>query len=123
MCIRDRLYTVRRSPYRQQQLEAFVAQAGQPLQDFALWCALREELGEDSPLWREEARSPESPYAQEARSRLRHRINFHVWLQWLLDEQLEAAQRAAHRAGMDLSLIHISEPTRRTERSRMPSSA
>lgn len=39
------LYTVRRSPYRQQQLEAFVAQAGQPLQDFALWCALREELG------------------------------------------------------------------------------
>lgn len=100
------LYTVRRSPYRQQQLEAFVAQAGQPLQDFALWCALREELGEDSPLWRDEARSPVSPYAQEARTRLRHRINFHVWLQWLLDEQLEAAQRAAHRAGMDIGVVH-----------------
>nr|WP_312607615.1 4-alpha-glucanotransferase [Kocuria rhizophila] len=100
------LYTVRRSPYRQQQLEAFVAQAGQPLQDFALWCALREELGEDSPLWRDEARSPESPYAQEARTRLAHRVNFHVWLQWLLDEQLEAAQRAAHRAGMDIGVVH-----------------
>lgn len=100
------LYTVRRSPYRQQQLEAFVAQAGQPLQDFALWCALREELGEDSPLWRDEARSPESPYAQEARTRLAHRVNFHVWLQWLLDEQLEAAQRAAHGAGMDIGVVH-----------------
>lgn len=100
------LYTVRRSPYRQQQLEAFVAQGGQPLQDFALWCALREELGEDSPLWQDEAASPESPYAQEARSRLRHRINFHVWLQWLLDNQLEAAQRAAHRAGMDIGVVH-----------------
>ena len=100
------LYTVRRSPYRQQQLEAFVAHAGQPLQDFALWCALREELGEDSPLWQDEARSPEAPYAREARSRLSHRINFHVWLQWLLDEQLEAAQRAAHRAGMDIGVMH-----------------
>ncbi|RLY94206.1 4-alpha-glucanotransferase [Kocuria tytonicola] len=100
------LYTVRRSPYRQQQLEAFVAHAGQPLQDFALWCALREELGEDSPLWQDGARSPEAPYAREARSRLSHRINFHVWLQWLLDEQLEAAQRAAHRAGMDIGVMH-----------------
>ncbi|WP_094395165.1 4-alpha-glucanotransferase [Kocuria varians] len=100
------LYTVRRSPHRQQQLEAFVAQDGQPLQDFALWCALREELGEDSPLWEGDAASPESPYAREARSRLRHRINFHVWLQWLLDNQLEAAQRAAHRAGMDIGVVH-----------------
>lgn len=100
------LFTVRRSPYRQQQLEAFVAHAGQPLQDFALWCALREELGEDSPLWRDEASSPEAPYAQEARTRLRHRISFHVWLQWLLDEQLEAAQRAAYRAGMDIGVVH-----------------
>ena len=30
---------------------------------------------------------------------------------------------AAGPSGFDLSLIHISEPTRRTERSRMPSSA
>ena len=100
------LYTVRRPPYRQQQLEAFVADAGQPLQDFALWCALREELGEDSPLWEDGASSPEAPYAREARTRLSHRINFHVWLQWLLDEQLEAAQRAAHRAGMDIGVMH-----------------
>lgn len=102
----DLLFTVRRSPYRQQQLEAFVARGGQALQDFGLWCALREELGEDSPEWDHGAASPEAPYAREARTRLEKRINFYVWLQWLLDEQLEAAQRAAHRAGMDIGVVH-----------------
>ncbi|PZP27471.1 MAG: 4-alpha-glucanotransferase [Kocuria rhizophila] len=102
----DLLFTVRRSPYRQQQLESFVARGGQALQDFGLWCALREELGEESPEWDDGAASPEAPYAREARTRLEKRINFYVWLQWLLDEQLEAAQRAAHRAGMDIGVVH-----------------
>ncbi len=102
----DLLFTVRRSPYRQQQFAAFVARGGQALQDFGLWCALREELGEDSPEWEHGAASPEAPYAREARTRLEKRINFYVWLQWLLDEQLEAAQRAAHRAGMDIGVVH-----------------
>ena len=102
----DLIFTVRRSPYRQQQLESFVARGGQALQDFGLWCALREELGEDSPEWNDGAASPDAPYAREARTRLEKRINFYVWLQWLLDEQLEAAQRAAHRAGMDIGVVH-----------------
>ena len=102
----DLLFTVRRSPYRQQQLKDFVARGGQALQDFGLWCALREELGEDAPEWEHGAASPEAPYAREARTRLAHRINFHVWLQWLVDEQLEAAQRAAQRAGMDIGVVH-----------------
>ena len=100
------LFTVRRSPHRQQQLEAFAARGGQPLQDFALWCALREELGPDAPQWQDGAASPEAPYAREARGRLTRRIDFYVWLQWLLDEQLEAAQRAAHLAGMDIGVVH-----------------
>lgn len=102
----DLLFTVRRSPYRQQQLEAFVARGGQALQDFGLWCALREELGEDAPEWGDGAASPVAPYAREARTRLARRIDFYVWLQWLLDEQLEAAQRAAHLAGMDIGVVH-----------------
>ncbi|MBD2764055.1 4-alpha-glucanotransferase [Kocuria sp. cx-455] len=100
------LFTVRRSPYRQQQLEAFVARGGRALQDFGLWCALREELGEDAPEWDDGAASPEAPYAREARTRLARRIDFYVWLQWLLDEQLEAAQRAAHLAGMSIGVVH-----------------
>ena len=43
-----------------------------------------------------------------------------------LDEQsvtLNSSQSSLAWVDMGLSLIHISEPTRRTERSRMPSSA
>ena len=100
------LFTVRRSPHRQQQLRRFVAEGGQGLQDFGLWCALREELGEDAPEWDDVAASPDAPFAAEARTRLSHRVDFHVWMQWLLDEQLESAQRAAHLAGMDIGVIH-----------------
>jgi 4-alpha-glucanotransferase len=100
------LFTVRRSPHRQQQLRRFVAEGGQGLQDFGLWCALREELGEDAPEWGGVAATPGSPYAVEARTRLARRIDFYVWMQWLLDEQLESAQRAAHLAGMDIGVIH-----------------
>jgi 4-alpha-glucanotransferase len=34
------------------------------------------------------------------------RIDFYRWLQWLCDEQLEAAQRTAQAAGMDVGLLH-----------------
>lgn len=100
------LYTVRRSPQRQQQLERFVRDGGQHLQDFALWCALREELGPGHTLWTTEAATPQSPYAVQARERLKDRIDFYVWIQWLLDNQLAAAQHAAESAGMDIGVMH-----------------
>lgn len=100
------LYTVRRSPQRQQQLERFVRDGGSHLQDFALWCALREELGVDHELWSTTAATPDSPYAVEARERLRERVDFYVWIQWLLDNQLAAAQRAAESAGMEIGIMH-----------------
>lgn len=100
------LYTVRRSPQRQQQLERFVREGGSQLQDFALWCALREELGPDHTLWHTDAATPDSPYAAEARERLKDRVDFYVWIQWLLDSQLGAAQRAAQSAGMEVGIMH-----------------
>lgn len=100
------LYTVRRSAQRQQQLRRFAAEGGQQLQDFALWCAIREEIGKDSPLWEDEAAGPDSPYAVEARTRLQSRVHFHIWLQWLLDEQLASAQHAADSAGMAIGVMH-----------------
>jgi 4-alpha-glucanotransferase len=33
-------------------------------------------------------------------------VDFHRWLQWVLDEQLAATQRAATEAGMSLGLMH-----------------
>jgi 4-alpha-glucanotransferase len=33
-------------------------------------------------------------------------VGFHAWLQWLLDQQLDAAQRAATDAGMAIGVVH-----------------
>ncbi|MFD1214178.1 4-alpha-glucanotransferase, partial [Arthrobacter sp. GCM10027362] len=100
------LYTVRRSPARQAAFEAFRAEQGAGLEDFALWCALREERGPEDPFWQDAAAGPLSVQAGEARGRLAERIGFHCWLQWLCDEQLESAQRAAAASGMRLGVVH-----------------
>ena len=52
-----------------------------------------------------EASSPETAYSREQRALLAGRIEFHRWLQWLCDEQLEAAQRRPG-GGMEIGIIH-----------------
>ena len=99
------VYRVGRSPGRQRQFEAFTADAGQGLENFARWCALAEELKPGAPEWAE-ADGPESDYVLAQLPRLQERIGFFKWLQWICDEQLEAVQRAARKAGMGIGVIH-----------------
>lgn len=99
------LYQVQPSPARRQSFEAFRAQQGSGLEDFALWCALREELGPEDPFWQDQD-GPSSAQAEQARVRLADRVGFHCWLQWLCDEQLESAQRSAAASGMRLGVVH-----------------
>lgn len=100
------LYQAKRSPARQRAFEKFRAEAGQGLEDFALWCALREGLPADHPLWHDPAAAPDAAAMDGKRRELAGRIDFHRWLQWLCDEQLESAQRAAKLAGMRLGVVH-----------------
>ena len=100
------VFAVRRGPARSRQFADFCAEQGKGLEDFALWCALAEELPPTAPEWAGAAASPESPYCVEQRPRLASRIEFHCWLQWLCDQQLEAAQRSAHQAGMAIGVVH-----------------
>ena len=100
------LYRAKRSPARQRAFENFCAEAGQGLEDFALWCALREDLPADNPLWHDPAAAPGTAVMDARRRELAGRIDFHRWLQWLCDEQLESAQRAAKLAGMRLGVVH-----------------
>ncbi len=100
------VFAVRRGPARARQFADFCAQQGQGLEDFALWCALAEELPPSAPEWAGAAATPATPYCLEQRSRLATRIEFHRWLQWLCDVQLEAAQRSARRAGMGIGIVH-----------------
>jgi 4-alpha-glucanotransferase len=99
------VFGVKRSPSRDLQFAQFCAEQGQGLADFALWAALAEDLPPSSPEWTEAA-SPATGYSRQARERLAGRIEFHQWLQWICDQQLEAAQRAAKKAGMETGIIH-----------------
>lgn len=77
----DRLYEVPPTPGRSEAFDAYRDREGEPLRDFAAWCAATEDRGED-------------------------RVRFWEWTQWLLDEQLAAVQRAALDAGMGLGIVH-----------------
>ena len=102
--LRD-VFAVERTPGRQRQFEAFKADAGQGLENFARWCALAEDLKPGAPEWNE-ATGPDSEYVLAQLPRLQDRIEFFKWLQWICDEQLENVQRAAKKAGMGIGIIH-----------------
>lgn len=102
----ERVYRVPRSPSRQARFEAFCADGGQALDDFALWCALSEKFGTRRSRWRTLAPSPDHPSVDALRDELAGRIGFHRWLQWLCDEQLTAAQDSARIAGLGIGIVH-----------------
>ncbi|WP_263120151.1 4-alpha-glucanotransferase [Cellulomonas fimi] len=98
------LFAVPRTAAREEAFAAFRRREGQGLEDFGLWCALVERDGPGP--WSEDLRGPSAPGAQRARTELADRIAFHCWLQWLCDQQLGDAQRAAVEAGMAVGVMH-----------------
>ena len=84
----------------------FAAREGQTLTDFATWCALTEAHGQRWRRWPAGLRHPRSPEVAAEAERLADRVEFHRWAQWLVDEQLAAAQQAARDAGMPLGVLH-----------------
>ncbi len=93
-----------RSAARQAQLDAFVDEQGPGLRQFALWCALAEKYGAETIP--DELADPSSPAVAAEADALAERVDFHVWLQWIADEQLGVAQRAAREGGMALGIMH-----------------
>lgn len=87
------LFAVPLTAGRRALLEAYRRREGQGLEDFALWSALAEGVrgtAEEGVL-----RDLDDAAVERAREELAERIEFHVWTQWLLDEQLGTAQNAA----------------------------
>lgn len=100
----DAIFLAPLSTGRRAELDAFIAREGRPLQDFALWCAVEEHYaGVERP---DEARDIASPLIAELRAQLVTRVDFHVWLQWIADQQVEQAQAAAKAAGMAIGVMH-----------------
>jgi len=96
---------VTRTTDRARELEQFQQREGMGLNDFALWCALVDTYGD--PLgWPDEIADVTSAAVAAARAQLGPLIDFHVWCQWILDEQFESAQARAVDSGMALGILH-----------------
>jgi 4-alpha-glucanotransferase len=100
------VHAVPRSPAREADYRTFLAREGQGLVDFATWCALAEAHGPVWSSWPEELQDPTSPEVAKVRVDNADRVDFFCWVQWVLDEQLAAAQRRALAAGMSLGVVH-----------------
>ena len=92
-------------PGRRAAFERFRVHEGQPLDDWAAWCALAELHGPDWRGWPRPLRSIRSAAVVAELARLRPAVRFHAWLQWIAGEQRAAAQAAARAAGMRIGVI------------------
>ncbi|MGO1228485.1 MAG: 4-alpha-glucanotransferase [Brachybacterium sp.] len=100
----EELFGVPLTAGRRALLDAYRAREGQGLEDFALWSAIAESVRGTA----DEAclQNLDEATLEQARRELSGRIDFHVWTQWLLDEQMSAAQTAARDAGMRIGIMH-----------------
>ncbi len=100
------IFSVPRTPGREASFAAYRAREGRGLIDFATWAALAEHHGSRFADWPADLQDPESPAVAAFAAQHADRVDFHAWLQWLLDEQLASAQQAGRRAGMALGIVH-----------------
>ena len=102
----DIIRTVPLTPGRQAQYDAFVVREGQGLVDFATWCAIANHHGGRWRDWPDELRHPRSPDVVAWRERHADEVERYLWMQWLLDEQLERTQSVSVEVGMRAGIIH-----------------
>jgi len=102
----DAIRRVPLSPARQASLDEFKIRQGPALQDWGTWCAIAEVHGPDYRSWPRYLRDPRSAEVATARGELIRHAEFHVWVQWLVAQQIAAASRAAREAGMQIGVMH-----------------
>jgi 4-alpha-glucanotransferase len=85
---------------------AYLQAQGQGLVDFATWCTITDEFGQVPADWPAELAHPRLPGVEEFRAEHADLVDFHCWMQWLIDEQLAATQDAARTAGMPIGVMH-----------------
>lgn len=102
----ESIFAQPRSRERQAAFEAYCAREGQGLADFAMWSTLAERYGLPTANWPAHALDPHGDAVRQMHVEYAGRVQFHMWLQWCLDEQLEAVARVAEDAGMPIGVIH-----------------
>ncbi|HVM07448.1 MAG TPA: 4-alpha-glucanotransferase [Acidimicrobiales bacterium] len=77
--------------------DAFVDDGGELLARYATHCVLAETYGPNWREWPADLRDPASFESRQVRDEQKGRVRFHMWLQWLVDQQL---QRAGQTIGL-----------------------
>ena len=92
--------------------DAYVAQQGRHLHDFATYCALDAEMHRRDPNiwlwtdWPQQYHAPRSEAVADFAAGHQHDVLFHKFLQWHIDRQLAEAQAHALASGMKIGLYH-----------------
>ncbi len=102
----EQTFRAGRSEGREIAFRAFCRREGHALADFATWCALAEVHGHDWHDWPADLQHPRNAAVATFAAEHASQIDFHRWLQWLVDEQLAQAQSTARAYGMDLGIVH-----------------
>lgn len=102
----EMLYAAPRTAERSEAYARYREDEGEGLRDFATFCVLAERHGVPFQQWPPDLRHPRAPAIAGFRDEHAGRVDFHMWLQFLCDEQLASAQRAALDAGMDIGIVH-----------------
>ncbi len=85
---------------RGQALAAFMEKEGSALLDYATFMALSEVHGMNWKDWPQDFKDPSGSLVSEFRRQNIEQVLFHVYVQWLIDGQLENLAKRAARLGM-----------------------
>ena len=101
----DVIFRAGRSEEREDAFRAYVTSQGRGLVDFATWSALCD-THDSMTGWPARFAHPHNSEVEEFRVNHAHDVDFHMWLQWQMAEQMGAAQTAAVEAGMAIGIMH-----------------
>jgi 4-alpha-glucanotransferase len=100
------LHAAPRRAGRELDYRAYRDRHGAALHQFATWNVLAIHHGNDAREWPEQFRDASGSAVTAFAAEHESEIDFEMWLQWVLDEQLQRAQGKAVNAGMALGIMH-----------------
>ncbi len=91
---------------RAQLFAQYCQREGQGLVDFAVWSTLCDVYGSNSASWPVEYQEAGNIAVQHFAGQRPQQVQFHMWMQFIFDEQLAATQSSAKAAGMAIGIMH-----------------
>ncbi len=99
------IFDIERTMGRRCAFGAYHLREGNTLTDYATWAAIAEVHGPDWTAWPPQLQHPKLPGVEAFRRDHADEVDFQLWLQWVVDEQLAHTQLGLRRAGMGLGVM------------------